>query len=126
MAENSPVNTIAGTVTATDVDNDPLTYAINSGNIDLDGDGTDAFAINSSGQISIADSDDIDFEVNPTNSLIIAASDSTLSTTATVTINLTDETDESNGGGGGGGNDGNQAPQVSSQSVTISETSNNG
>ncbi|EHJ12250.1 beta strand repeat-containing protein, partial [Crocosphaera watsonii] len=112
IAENSPVNTIAGTVTATDVDNDPLTYAINSGNIDLDGDGTDAFAINSSGQISIADSDDIDFEVNPTNSLIIAASDGTLSTTATVTINLTDETDESNGGGGGGGNDGNQAPQV--------------
>lgn len=90
VPENSPLNTLVGTVTATDADNNPLTYSITAGNPNLDNDGTSAFTINNSGQIRVADPDDIDFETNPTNPLTVSVSDGSLSDTATITINLSD------------------------------------
>ncbi|TRU55794.1 MAG: cadherin [Microcystis aeruginosa Ma_QC_C_20070823_S13] len=90
VPENSLLNTLVGTVTATDADNNPLTYNITAGNPNLDGDGISAFTINNSGQIRVADPDDIDFEVNPNNPLTVSVSDGTLTDTATITVNLTD------------------------------------
>ncbi|NCS20482.1 MAG: cadherin [Microcystis aeruginosa G11-06] len=90
VPENSPLNTLVGTITATDADNNPLTYNITAGNPNLDGDGISAFTINNSGQIRVADPDDIDFEVNPNNPLTVSVSDGTLTDTATITVNLTD------------------------------------
>jgi len=90
VPENSPLNTLVGTVTATDADNNPLTYSITAGNPNLDGDGISAFTINNSGQIRVADPDDIDFEVNPNNPLTVTVSDGTLTDTAIITVNLTD------------------------------------
>ncbi|MEA5537307.1 cadherin domain-containing protein [Crocosphaera sp. XPORK-15E] len=89
VPENSLLNTLVGTITATDADNNPLTYNITAGNPNLDGDGISAFTINNSGQIRVADPDDIDFEVNPNNPLTVSVSDGTLTDTAIITVNLT-------------------------------------
>ncbi|QGZ91060.1 cadherin domain-containing protein [Microcystis aeruginosa] len=89
VPENSLLNTLVGTITATDADNNPLTYNITAGNPNLDGDGISAFTINNSGQIRVADPDDIDFEVNPNNPLTVTVSDGTLTDTAIITVNLT-------------------------------------
>ncbi len=90
VPENSLLNTLVGTITATDADNNPLTYSITAGNPNLDGDGISAFTINNSGQIRVADPDDIDFEVNPNNPLTVTVSDGSLTDTAIITVNLTD------------------------------------
>ncbi|TRT79266.1 MAG: cadherin [Microcystis aeruginosa Ma_AC_P_19900807_S299] len=90
VPENSPLNTLVGTVTATDADNNPLTYSITAGNPNLDNDGIAAFTINNSGQIRVADPDDINFEVNPNNPLTVTVSDGSLTDTAVITVNLTD------------------------------------
>ncbi|MDB9393081.1 cadherin domain-containing protein [Microcystis aeruginosa] len=90
VPENSPLNTLVGTVTATDADNNPLTYSITAGNPNLDNDGISAFTINNSGQIRVTDPDDINFEVNPNNPLTVTVSDGSLTDTAVITVNLTD------------------------------------
>ncbi|GCA77073.1 putative outer membrane protein pmp6 [Microcystis aeruginosa NIES-2520] len=90
VPENSPLNTLVGTVTATDADNNPLTYSITAGNPNLDNDGISAFTINNSGQIRVTDPDDINFEVNPNNPLTVTVSDGSLTDTAIITVNLTD------------------------------------
>ncbi|MCZ8189102.1 MAG: cadherin domain-containing protein [Microcystis sp. LE19-338.1B] len=90
VPENSPLNTLVGTITATDADNNPLTYSITAGNPNLDNDGISAFTINNSGQIRVADPDDINFEVNPNNPLTVTVSDGSLTDTAIITVNLTD------------------------------------
>ena len=93
LVENSDPDTVVGVVTATDRDaNTTLTYSITAGNTDVDGDGTLAFAINSSsGEITVNDSGDLDFE-NAVNTfdLTVQVSDGELSDTAIATINLTD------------------------------------
>ncbi|WP_170915459.1 cadherin domain-containing protein [Microcystis aeruginosa FBCC-A68] len=90
VPENSLLNTLVGTITATDADNNPLTYSITAGNPNLDGDGISAFTINNNGQIRVADPDDIDFETNPNNPLTVTVSDGSLTDTAIITVNLTD------------------------------------
>ncbi|MCA2506700.1 MAG: cadherin domain-containing protein [Microcystis sp. M54BS1] len=90
VPENSLLNTLVGTITATDADNNPLTYSITAGNPNLDGDGISAFTINNNGQIRVADPDDINFEVNPNNPLTVTVSDGSLTDTAVITVNLTD------------------------------------
>ena len=70
LAENSPVTTVVGTVTATDPENAALTWSITGGN-DLG-----AFAINAtSGQITVVDSAPLDLETHPTFSLTVQAAD---------------------------------------------------
>jgi hypothetical protein len=88
ITENSDVGTSVGTVTATDVEQNPLTYAITGGN------SSGAFAINSAtGEITVADAAPLDFETTPQFSLTVQVTETTggaLSDTATVTIDLTD------------------------------------
>ncbi len=92
LAENSADLTVVGTVVATDGDLDPLTYAITAGNT-----GT-AFAINSAtGEITVASSAALDFEVTPTFSLTVTATDNEAPTpfvgSGTITINLSNVND---------------------------------
>ncbi len=86
LDDNPAVNQIVGTVSASDPNNDTLTYSITNGNPDLDNDGTSAFNIDSSGTITVIDPDDIDFLVNPNLNLTVTVSDGNLSDTAQVSI----------------------------------------
>lgn len=92
VVEASAVNTVVGTVAATDPDttapNNTLTYSILSGNTG------NAFAINSStGQITVATSSALNAAANPTFTLSIKVTDAgspALSATQNVTVNVTD------------------------------------
>jgi VCBS repeat-containing protein len=91
--ENSPNNTTVGTVFATDIDaGDTLTYSITAGNSNPDGDSNLAFDIDSTtGEISVNDSGDLDFETTSFFNLTVTVTDGGgLSDTAAVKINLSD------------------------------------
>lgn len=90
VAENSANNTFVGTVSASDVDaGDTLTYSIISSSP------TSAFAIgSSSGNITVSNSGQLDFETNPTFTLTVEVEDGDgLTDTAQITINLTNAND---------------------------------
>ncbi|MBF0371091.1 MAG: cadherin domain-containing protein [Magnetococcales bacterium] len=79
---------VGSPVTATDVDGDTLTYSITAGNDDA------IFAIDeSSGQITIADNNHLDYEDERSHTLTVEASDGTATDTATVTIGVTNVND---------------------------------
>ncbi|MDB5389690.1 MAG: outer rane adhesin like protein, partial [Planctomycetaceae bacterium] len=90
--ENSPTNTVLGTVNASDPDstspNNTLTYSITSGNIN------NAFTINSTtGQLSVVNSAALNFEATPSYTLQIKVADGgtpSLSTTQLVNITVND------------------------------------
>ena len=84
VAENSPAGTDVGNaVTATDGDNDPLTYT-------LEGDDAASFAIiGASGQIHTRSGVTYDYETTPSYTVIVKADDNN-GGTDTVTIDLTD------------------------------------
>jgi hypothetical protein len=87
VAENSANGTVVGKVIATDPDiGDTLSYAITGG------DPGGAFAIDAAtGDITVADATQLDFESAPVFNLTVTVTDgSALSDTATVTIDLTD------------------------------------
>ncbi len=109
LPENSPDGNTVGTVVATDPDlGDNLSYTITAGN-DLN-----AFTMSNTGVITIADSNQLDFETNPTFSLTVQVMDDgtgTLSSTATVSINL---------------NPVNEAPVITDQPFTLPENSLDG
>ena len=86
LDENSPNETLIGTVTATDPDQDPLTYTIVSGN------DNNAFAIHStSGDLTVNDQSLLDFETTPEFDLMVEADDGNGGMTiAGVTIRLND------------------------------------
>ena len=89
VAENSVNGTIVGNVAASDVDaGQSLSYSIVSGNTG------GAFSINATtGRITVANVAALNFESTPTFSLAVRVTDNgnpALSSTATVTINLTD------------------------------------
>jgi|GEM_PF-3352709 len=91
LNENSRFGTFIGKVIATDANKDILSnWTITNGNLDLDGDGKAAFAINSTtGRIIVNDTDDLDFEANPSFELQLTVSDGiSTSENQTVTINL--------------------------------------
>ncbi len=90
LEENSPIESLVGTVSATDGDQPAqgLTYAIVGGN-ELEG-----FAINpTTGAITVADPSQLNFEEHPSFSLTIRVTDNAtpqaLTADATVQINLT-------------------------------------
>ena len=92
IAENSPNGTLVGApLTATDPDaNTSLRYNITGGN----GTGSGAFALNArTGQLTVADATQLDYETTPTFLLTVRVNDSFLDATATVTVNLTDVAD---------------------------------
>ncbi len=86
VPENSANGTVVGTVISNDVDaGDTKTYAITAGNTG------GAFAISNTGEITVANSLALDFETTPTFTLTVSVTDGgLLSTSNTVTINLTD------------------------------------
>lgn len=86
MPENSPNGHIVGTVDASDVDGDVLTFEIVGGN------DAGAFSIDAgSGQITVADTTQLDFETTPRFDFIVRVSDPDgLFDDAAVTIHLTD------------------------------------
>ena len=87
--ENSAVSTLVRTITASDPDGDDLTFSIVSGN-DLG-----AFQIDQdSGELTVADSDPLDFETNPIFNLAVEVSDSELTDAGIITINLNDVEEE--------------------------------
>ena len=111
--ENSANTTSVGTVAATDADSD----AVNSFTWSIaDGNDNNAFAINSStGEITVADANQLDYEITPTSyNLSITVSDATNTSSAeTVTININDLND-------------NTPLITASQSFSIDENSVNG
>ncbi|MER2626148.1 MAG: Ig-like domain-containing protein, partial [Accumulibacter sp.] len=105
LAENSVNGTAVGTATFTDFETGQThTFAITAGNTG------GAFAINTtSGQITVANSTALDFEITPSFGLTVQVTDSgspAESGTATITVNLTDV---------------NEPPVANPQSVTITE-----
>jgi VCBS repeat-containing protein len=87
VVENSPNGTALGTVVATDPDaGDVLTYTWT--------DSSGAFAIDSNGKITVADSSKVDFETKATINLVVSVSDNEGATdTATITINVINAND---------------------------------
>ena len=90
--ENSDSGAQVGITTATDPEDETLTFAIANGNIDPDTDSNLAFAIDpSTGTITVNDKDDLDFEATPTFNLEVTATDAgDLSDTANITVKLND------------------------------------
>jgi VCBS repeat-containing protein len=83
--ENSPIGTIVGAVVATDPDaGDSLTFTISGGS------GSQAFSIDAvTGQITVADSTQLDFESTESFSLEVRVTDlGGNSASATITVNL--------------------------------------
>ena len=89
LAENSPIGTVVGTIEASDPDGDTLSYTILSGNT-----GQTFGLDNTMGQLTVANSNALDYEVTPVFNLLIKASDGVLSDSVTFTINLTDIDEE--------------------------------
>ena len=113
LAENSSNGTFVGAIQASDPDGDTLSYAILSGNTGQ------AFSLNSaSGVLIVSDSTALDYETTPKFSLLVQASDGSLSDSATVTVNLTDVDEDIVTT--------NQAPTITEASFNLVENSSNG
>ncbi len=84
--ENSPDDTVIGTILATDPDGDDLTFRITDGNVD------DVVSINASnGELRVNNTTALDFETNPTLTLAVEVSDGEAVGNAVVTISITDQ-----------------------------------
>jgi hypothetical protein len=90
VREDAQTGAIVGLTTATDVDATPntkrdLVYSI------IGGSGQDVFSIvNTTGQVLVADSGQLDFETIPTWTLKVSVTDGEFTDSATVTISVTD------------------------------------
>ncbi len=91
IAEDAAIGAAVGTASATDADDDGITYTIESGN------GEGKFAINGdSGAITLAG--ELDYESDPSHALTVQASDDDGGTdTATVNVSVTDVAESSPG-----------------------------
>jgi len=103
--ENSPDDTVAGTLTANDPDDSALTYTITDGNTG------NAFAVGSSGTLLVSDVSQLDHEATETYELTLQVSDGISTDTATVTLTI---------------NDVNEAPVVKDQAFSVDDDSVNG
>ena len=109
IVEDAASRAAVGTVTATDADNDGLTFTITNGN--TIGNAGDAFAINaSSGAITVAGA--LDHETTPTYTLTVQVSDGTATANAVITINVTNVNDN--------------APAIAAQTFSVAENVANG
>ena len=93
VVENSEKGTVIGTVSAFDPEEDALIFALVDGNLDLDEDNLPAFSIDAAtGEISINDADDIDFDRRSEFDLQVRVIDSEeLSDTADVKIQVVEQ-----------------------------------
>jgi len=107
--ENSPFFTLVGTVLATDIDEDILTYSISDGNVG------NAFSIDeTSGVIRVNNSSELDYETTPSFILTVQVSDNIVISSGSITINLNDIEETSN-----------STPVIADQSFNIAENSEN-
>jgi hypothetical protein len=84
LAEDETDGATVGTVVANDADGDNITYSITAGNND------GIFAIDTdTGEITLADSSQIDFETTESYDLTVEVNDSITGRNATVTVNIT-------------------------------------
>jgi hypothetical protein len=114
--ENSDVGKLVGNVVATDPNaGDKLTFAISSGNSDINGNGSSPFVIDSkTGEIKVNDSDDLDFEKVPLFDLAVKVSDAeNLEAFAAIKVNLKDLLETTI----------NLAPTINAATFTINENS---
>jgi hypothetical protein len=89
VADGAADGTLVGTITASDVDGDALTYSITNGNTG------DAFALGSSdGKLTVATSAQVAYATNPSFSLTVQVSDGALSASATFTVSVLEGDDE--------------------------------
>jgi hypothetical protein len=106
--ENSPAGTFVGAVTAMDSDGESLIYTITEGNTE------NIFAIGSeTGEITVSDSSQLDYETTDTHTLTIRISDAVETVTIIVTVNITD-VDEARP---------NEPPAVENQTFSVNENS---
>ncbi|MBB1125934.1 cadherin repeat domain-containing protein [Thiospirillum jenense] len=112
VAAGATVGTAVGQVAATDADGSIAGYAILTGNVDVDLDGTKAFAIDTKGTLTVADTQDlVDGGANDPFTLTVQATDNGGATdTGTVTVKVTAATTPTN-----------QLPVVSPASFAVSE-----
>lgn len=82
LSENSKTGTLIGQFIASDVDSQILTYTITSGN------SMQGFVLSNSGELSVLDSAQFDFETNSVHELAVEVSDGSLTSIATVIINI--------------------------------------
>ena len=106
-SENSANGSSVGFVNADDPEDDTLHYDIDSGNTNA------AFALNpSSGEITVNDVNQLDFETTPTFTLMVSVDDLVNpDVVATITINLQDQ---------------NEAPLIDMTTLSVTENSSNG
>ncbi len=109
IVNNSAVGATVGTVTASDPENNPLTFSITNGNTDTDNDGTRPFAINNSGVITVTDPGD--FGTNNSFNLTVTANDGNATGNGAIVVNLTSPV--------------NRPPVVNDAVFSISKTSPN-
>jgi predicted outer membrane repeat protein len=110
IVNNSAVGATVGTVTASDPENNPLTFSITNGNTDTDSDGNRPFAINNSGVITVTDPGD--FGTNNSFNLTVTANDGNATGNGAIVVNLTSPV--------------NRPPVVNDAVFSISKTSPNG
>ncbi len=85
IPEDAENGDVAGTVVATDVDDESLTFSIQSGNDD------GIFDIMAgTGTISVVDNTNLDYETTTSYTLEVLVSDGTDTDVATITVNITD------------------------------------
>ncbi len=83
IKEDVGLGASVGTIAASDVDGDDLTYSV------LEGNDTGAFEVNaSSGAITIADASQIDFDTTPKFELTVEVTDGSLAVSELITVNV--------------------------------------
>lgn len=83
VAEDIDATTVIGTVTATDAEGNSISYSITTNDNGL-------FEITTGGELSLVAGQALDFETNTSHSITVQATDGGLSSTAIITINVTD------------------------------------
>lgn len=82
-AEDISDDAVIGTVTASDADGDDLSFSITTNSSDL-------FEITEGGELSLAEGTNLDFETTMSHDITVEVTDGALSSSATITINVTD------------------------------------
>ncbi|MDO6435938.1 BspA family leucine-rich repeat surface protein [Cyclobacterium sp. 1_MG-2023] len=101
VSEAAVSGNVLGTVSAIDPDGDALTFRISANDNNL-------FSISSSGALSLATGQSLDFETATSHTITVSVSDGELSTEADMSITVTDENE-------------NTAPEISGQPFTVAE-----
>ncbi len=104
VSEAITPGSVIGRVTATDEEGDPLTLSISTNDNGL-------FAITTSGELSLAAGQSLDFEMATSHSITVQVSDGTNESSATITLNVMDV-------------DENTMPTIDPQSFTVAEDIN--